>query len=158
MSNKDEIWRIHPRYSRYKISNYGGVYDRINEAYPSSHVGKQSGARSVNVKRDSGVRSSVLVHRLVAETFHPKWVDQCEVGFLDNDKLNTHIDNLFIRLNGRVRGSNEGRKILVEETGEIYDRVSEITEKYKYQKSEIVRVLSGKRDKYQGYTFRYIRA
>ena len=85
-----EIWKEHPIYSDYEVSNRGQIRSnktstpRVMKTHPNPHY------LTVRLRHDNK-NVTRYVHRLVLETF----VGPGEVCLhIDNDPLNNHLDNL----------------------------------------------------------------
>jgi hypothetical protein len=79
-----EEWKTYPNDSRYKLSNYGKVFD--------TKIG-----REVGWIKGSGYKNTQggLVHRMVLETFvGPFPIDKPYTNHIDGNKLNNRLDNL----------------------------------------------------------------
>lgn len=94
---EDEQWKEIPfTDKKYEISNYGRVksycYDKINGRVVKP--GNIKGFFNVSLRVD-GKKKSFLVHKLTAELFIPKDIEeQSVVIHLDWNKQNNHVSNL----------------------------------------------------------------
>ncbi len=81
----------------YEISNYGRIKSyKVNKEDGLIIKGSSlKGYKILNIKLQSGKRTTKYIHKLVAESFIPKDDDlQQYVIHLDFDKTNNHVDNL----------------------------------------------------------------
>lgn len=75
----------------YLISNFGNVYDLINNRYVQSHISKSNGYVYISL-RNAG---SVLLHRAVAINFIPQVnPEQWQVNHKDGIKTHNYSSNL----------------------------------------------------------------
>ncbi len=79
---------------RYKISNYGRVYDKQTGKYVSQVITGKPQYWYVNLRMDTGKRILRRVHRLLAQTHIPNPEGLCTVDHIDRNKYNNSIDNL----------------------------------------------------------------
>lgn len=87
----EEIWKPIPGYEKlYEVSNFGNVRNNRKQL---SFYRINSGYLALKLSKDN-VRSSPLVHRLVAIAFIPNPDNLPEVNHKDGNKLNNHVDNL----------------------------------------------------------------
>lgn len=105
--NNMEIWKCAFGHENdFKVSNFGNVI-RLEKTYKhwkgGMSIRKQVSAKTALTAKDgykqvkvtnSYEPKSVLVHRLVAETFIPKIQGKDFVNHIDGNKLNNHVDNL----------------------------------------------------------------
>lgn len=93
----DEEWKAIPlTNNKYQVSNYGRIKSFCYDFLEGKIVkpGNIKGYRSINL-RIEGKKKTILTHKLVAELFIPKKVeDQTVVIHKDWNKLNNHISNL----------------------------------------------------------------
>lgn len=91
LNTTNEIWKPIPNYEKlYEVSNYGNIRNsrKLLKFYKIN-----SGYYALKLTKD-GVRTSPLVHRLVALVFCPKLEEQTEVNHIDGNKQNNHATNL----------------------------------------------------------------
>ena len=89
--NTDEFWIPIPGYETlYQVSNHGNVsnFRKILKPYVMP-----KGYRALKLVKN-GLKKGFLVHRLVAEAFHPNPLNKPEVNHIDGDKGNNHYLNL----------------------------------------------------------------
>lgn len=137
---EDEIWKQHPSFSKYKISNYGRIYSNPYKVYLSfksmwvDKKGKILSQSNDNSKKywriglitNAGNRFAASTHRLVAETFIPNPNNLSQVNHIDGNKDNNHVSNLewssnednmlhSFRLGLHTGKNNKGKSILTPE-------------------------------------------
>ena len=99
-------------YSRYKISNYGQIITQDTGALMISSPHHQSNYLQIRLINDNGVRDSVLVHVLVANSFLTKINQEAQVDHIDGNRQNNHVSNLqFLSASDNVRKSKEPKKV-----------------------------------------------
>lgn len=83
---KEEIWKDYDK--KYKVSNYGKVWNKITNLECKVYIDKVGYHRvSVNGK-------NIGAHRMVALTFIPNPENKPTVNHIDADKSNNYVDNL----------------------------------------------------------------
>lgn len=91
----EEIWKQHPRYKGYTISNTGRV---ISNIYKSRNrelkTSIKCGRACVTIYFGDGGNIMTQISRLVAETFLEEFTPECKVLHLDNNPLNNIVSNL----------------------------------------------------------------
>lgn len=95
----DERFAICDGFSRYMASNYGFIYDTVNQCLLSQHEHHTDGRSSVylrvNVIRDDGVKRDVGVNRLVLMAWKPlENYNDVEANHIDRNTLNNCLYNL----------------------------------------------------------------
>jgi hypothetical protein len=83
-----EEWKAYPTDPRYLVSNQG----RIQGPFGSIMKRQKSGIGYFAIKI---YNKSTLVHRIVAETWIPNPENHKAVGFIDFDKSNCSVENLY---------------------------------------------------------------
>lgn len=80
--------------SKYKISNYGTIIDD-NEVLIRSQPHHQSEYLQTRLTADDGNRKSVLVHKLVAETFLEKPnINNIQIDHINGNRKDNSVNNL----------------------------------------------------------------
>ena len=97
-----------PLFPGYKADKAGNI---ISSKYSKprvliQHLGT-NGYKSVSMTRFDGEIKRVLVHRIVAMTFHGECPDGMEVRHLDGDRLNNSADNLMYGTRSENRQDSE---------------------------------------------------
>lgn len=98
-----EIWKDIKDYPNYQISNFGRVkalkfYSNIHKKYYDRELilkekTNRFGYKFVGLSNENG-RKSKMIHRLVAEHFIEKKINNYEVNHIDGNKSNNRVDNL----------------------------------------------------------------
>lgn len=145
-----EIWKDIPGYEGYyQVSTLGRIrsLDRVvfNSSHPNGmHLKEKLLVASPDLDRylgvnlsKNGVRQSVKVHRLVAQTFLENPENKPEVNHKDLNKQNNRVENLewCLRAENERHSRNNGMKNLVAnkrcepvrcaETGQMFRSISE---------------------------------
>lgn len=86
------IWKNHPVYSNYEVSNNGQIrlWGRVKTR--KTRLDKYGYLR-INISFN-GKHKTVSVHKMVAETFLEKPFDAATVNHIDWNKLNNSVSNL----------------------------------------------------------------
>lgn len=92
---EQEIWKQHPIYSAYEVSNFGAVRNKANKKVLSPREDKD-GYNSVHlrigIERENGIYQ--LIHRMVADTFLDSIENKPYVDHIDRDRKNNYVGNL----------------------------------------------------------------
>ena len=145
----------------YVISDHGCI---ISYKYPTKpRLMKISVTNSgynqvyLNHKTDSKLRKQYLVHQLVYDNFSDN-LQYTELGFIDGNKMNLHIDNLIPRSSHKesvnlAKNQPETKKpIIVTDTHTNleyeFESLQEVSKSYNVHQSQISMVCRGKQ-----YTF-----
>lgn len=86
------MWRRHPDFPNYLISNCGEVINERKNKHISVSVGNRGEQRVVLFR--NGVGKYFQLSRLVAELYLPDYDPLNFVRFKDGDRTNCHVDNL----------------------------------------------------------------
>lgn len=155
---------------KYQVSNLGNVKSLrrtdnmgriVKEKILSPYCDKKGIKYKSVILNDGKNTKCKMIHRLVAETFLPNQRKLNCVNHKDENKNNNNINNLewcTIKYNN-IYGSRleKIRKpVLNVDTGEAFNSITELCNKYKYDKSFIVRCLKGKTKLAYGQKFIYI--
>ena len=117
-------------------------------------------------------KSSAKIHRMVALAFIPNPMDLPQVNHKDGNKLNNHVDNLewidnlsnmrHAVANGLARRVNHAGRpqkavIAINAVGNIsrYNSIADAEENTNTLRSNIVAVCKGRRNKANGYVWKY---
>lgn len=170
-----EVWKDIQGYEGlYQISNMGNVktlkrttsYNRIIEEKIKSQREKYDGYLRVTLCKN-GKKSTIAVHRLVAQTFIPNPINKPQVNHIDCNKKNNCVDNLEWADNfenmrhawengllpehvGRKGETCNFAKLTEQEAIEILEmskscKQKEIAKKYNIAVSTVSRIINGKR-------------
>lgn len=155
----EEQWAEIEGFPDYAISNLGNVKSvRFNRyLIPRSN---SYGLLRVTLYNDRKAKE-FYVHRLVAAAFIDGYIPSHQVRHREENKDNNVYNLKFpegVRLGRLVKNpvAPKIRKILVNETGMIFNTINECAEYLNAHKSSIYRVLRGERPHHLGYTFKYV--
>ena len=157
-----ERWAKIPNYPNYEISDHGRVRN-IN----TNSVLKHKEARGYNkvALYNDGQRRDMSIHRLVAEVFVDNPYNKEEVNHIDGDKHNNHRTNLewcsrsdnmkhAFRTNlKKPSGGIPGKRVMVMETGRVYDSIHDCARDINGDQRHISGCLNGKRKTHKGYHY-----
>lgn len=90
------MWKDVPALSgRYEASETGEIRNKTTKHIRKQRMNKY-GYCQINISRNDGTGKSntMLVHKLIAETFIPNPDQLPEVNHIDGDKSNNHVSNL----------------------------------------------------------------
>lgn len=90
-----EVFRIIERFPKYFVSNKGNVlsFARFKDGRLLHKQKESIGYLSVKLS-EKGKYKTILIHRLVAETFIPNPLNKRTVNHIDGDKQNNFLENL----------------------------------------------------------------
>jgi len=160
-----EEWAEVKGFLNYLVSNQGRVYSITNDIILTPYLNHYFGYERVSLF-SGGRRYRKYVHVLVAESFVPGFDHGLDVNHIDGNKRNNYEENLEwvtrqenIQHAWRTGLSQSGtnRKVMVGETGAVFDSVNECSDYLDIHRNRIGEVLSGKRDSWKGYTFSYVK-
>lgn len=158
-----EEWAEIRGFPEYLISNYGRVYSCRNDIILKP--GLSSAGYFQVIFSVSGVYYYKTIHRLVAEAFVPGWDIGLEVNHIDGDKTNNYEDNLEWATQSEnskhafrigLHPNHRKKKIIVNESGEIFDSITACAKNLKTHRCVIANVLAGRSESWKGYTFSYV--
>lgn len=104
INENTEVWKEHPIYNLYIISNQGRIkrkgyyttHDRYWKERILKNIEHDDNYLCVNILLEEGTtrRKVIPVHRLVAETFIPNLENKPEVNHINGNKMWNTVDNL----------------------------------------------------------------
>ena len=98
--DENEVWKPlvmeNIRSGEYLISNFGNIYDLINQKYISPHINKNNGYVYIHLRTTSpSINGSLLLHRVMAENFvGEKHYGQDQVNHKNGIKTDNRVENL----------------------------------------------------------------
>lgn len=163
-----EIWKTAKGHSNYLVSDHDRVKKKsTGKILVSTYDSREYPAVTLI---DSDGQHTKTVHRLVAETFIPNVLNKRTVNHIDGNKRNNHISNLewntssenlkhayAIGLKKRPDNSgNPKRRVMIIETGEIFNSIGECARAINGYQSHICNCLSGRYKTHKSYHFKYV--
>ena len=160
-----EIWAFHPRTDSYLVSNKGSIkslsYNRIMKP-----IKNRQGYNMVNIKFSNGNRRSVMIHRMVLETFLEHFDNKSnifEVNHMDGNKDNNSFENLewvtrqenlqharenglFRILKGEENGNCKLKDTDIKDIRELYSlgfKIIDISRNYDINRTYAYRIIKG---------------
>ena len=132
---------------QYAVTSCGKVWSYKSKKFLKSFEDK-FGYEFVRISNDN-VAKCKYVHRLVAETYLQRNGCKLEVNHKDENKRNNSVNNLeWIthkeNINYGTRNERTSKKVMCVETGEIFNSLGEVKEKYGIGKGSILKCCSGK--------------
>ena len=156
-----EIWKTLDEYPDYEFSNLGRIKNNKRHNPATGKINK-CGYREINIRDKNGKAHTIGFHILIATAFlgpHPGLT----VNHIDCNKLNNKITNLeFVtrEKNSSLAAENylgSFRKVKINETGEIFNSVTECEMAIGYPKysGEVSKAIT-KNKKLRGLSFSYV--
>ena len=95
VSTEQEIWKIHPEFTAYEVSNFGEVRNASTQKV-LSHREDKDGYDSVHLRIGINTEHGkyMLIHRMVADAFMEPIEGKPYVDHIDRDRKNNKLDNL----------------------------------------------------------------
>ena len=87
--SRTEIWKTVRGFKDYEVSNFGNVRKYLTKELISINT-SSNGYKTVSLRKKKKDSRSILLHRIMAETFLPK----IQVNHIDGDKTNNKLENL----------------------------------------------------------------
>ena len=155
-----------PDYPQYYISNLGRLWSSKHKKFRLQEIdgkknedGNRIGYNFANVVNKDGIRKNVKIHKLVSFYFIPNPNNLKTVNHLDQIKRNNEVSNLeWATLKDNITYTS-GYKIFAKdiETGNVMDfnSISEAVRILNVSKFHVKRCLSGEKENYKNYQFRY---
>ena len=153
------------------IKNYENLYAITEDGQIWSHRSKKFLKPNVNrngyeyvVFSVDGIRKTLTVHRLVAETYIPNPSGLPEVNHVDENKLNNNITNLCWttaseNINHGTRNQRASKKlkksIYCEELNKVFDSMTAASKELGVNLGDISSCCKGKLKSAGGYHWRY---
>lgn len=161
----EEIWRPIRDFSTYAVSNYGRVRN-IRTGRIMNLTGTQTGYLQVCLRKD-GRYYVKRIHRLVAceflsHEYDDLEFDELDVNHIDGNKKNNYVDNLewctrsentYHALRLGLRHPPRMMRVMVIETGEIFNSIRECARSTGCNQAEIGHYLRGHRSHVKGLHF-----
>lgn len=148
-----EDWRSIDEFPDYQVSSEGRVRNvRTGRVLTPSWV---QGCKVVPIRRENRPKNH-YVHRLVAMAFIRPDIEGLQVKFVNGDKNDCSTRNLRVTDFRAPKPRATGRKILVVETGDIYNSVQQCADAINGRREGIYSVLSDRAWTYKGYHFQYV--
>jgi len=88
-----EIWKTHPKYRTFEVSTHGRF--RKIDGKIISPIKSKTDILQYRATTPQGKKLCKAAHMLVAETFMEPHEKFKYIGFLDNDRTNAALKNLF---------------------------------------------------------------
>lgn len=166
----NEIWRKIEGFENYEVSNLGNVRSLKNKKVKILKlIKRETGYIFINLYKNKKIHHK-SVHRLVASTFIPNPQNKFQVNHIDGDKTNNKVENLEWctakensqhawntglsrmtkehkkKISRSLKGEKHprARKVTCITTGEIFNCITEPSEKYNIGKSHISSCCKGK--------------
>lgn len=154
------VWRPIRGFPNYAVSNTGEVHNRIRRTALNPWVDR-TGRYKVTLF-EGGRRHERYVHRLVAEAFLDTFYPGMHICWKDGNNKNNRADNLELKAErwapraSLTSVSYSGKKVLIPETGQVFQNVYACARYINGDISNIYNVLAGRRKTHRGFSFRYI--
>lgn len=151
-----ELWKPIKNYEGlYEVSNYGNIKTVKTNRLMKLRLSKDGYLR-VNLSKQ-GVKSTALVHKLVAQEFVPNPNSKPTVDHIDRVKTNNVVSNLrWATLSEQVENKTHGEKrIYCNETHTVYTSLTQASNVLSIPTYGISKVLNGSIKHTGGYTFEY---
>ena len=162
-------WKQHPEHDNFLISDEGNILRKKRGKWHelNQYINDRGYMRVGFVDKDV----SQCVHSLVAETFvkNPDPINKRYVNHIDGNKLNNRADNLewVTSSENQEHAYQTGlrepsfiqktmRPIVIIETGEIFNGISDCARKIHGKPGHIHECLHGSRRTHHGYHFKYV--
>lgn len=156
---KTQVWAPVEGYPNYEVSTWG-VVRSLRTGLKLKARPTVKGYLRVTLSRE-GVLKEVYIHQLVAQTFYNDWTPGTRIRFVNGDKTDNSIWNLYLTKNDPVvdRPSARegwGKRVRIIETGQVFRTVRDCARFIGGDYSSVYRVLEGKRRTHLGFTFEYL--
>lgn len=146
-------WKDVPGYDNYMISDEGEVWSKISDRLLTPVM--LNGFSVVHLHKNRRAKN-FYIHRLMATTFFGAEVEGLKVIFVNGDRNDLRLDNIRVTELAVVKPEHLGRRVMILETGKIYNSVKECAREIYGSPSNIYGALNGRTFTYLGYHFRYV--
>ena len=162
----EELWQKVEGFPMYEVSNHGRIRNVKTGRILKTSI-NDKGYEVVCLSNGGNKQFLKKIHILVGEAFCEKYYDDLKVTHADGNKLHNHADNLEWRRWSDIKRRscrqrpvlqpNRRKRILVIETGEIFDSIVEASRALGLSESTISKCLNYKfyRNR-KGYNFEEI--
>lgn len=157
-----EVWRSVPGYADcYQVSNLGRFRNSRGIRQPLTNW---DGYLRVTLKRETGERAQVALHRLVAKAFIPNPENKPQVNHKNGDRGDCRAENLEWVTNSenqkhrRARGSagaGPKKAVVCTSSGQVYESLSEAARQTNTRIASIQECCKGLRKTAHGMTWAY---
>lgn len=161
-ANSDR-WHVIDTHPNYRVSDDGEKVQNIRTGRILKQCDNNKGYRTVNLY-NNGMKTTIGVHRLVAEQYINGGDSELTVNHRDGNKHNNRPDNLewatysenelHAHRMGLKHGPNR-RPVRVVESGEVFPSIRECARAIGGDDTNIGRCLRGHFKSYRGLTFEY---
>lgn len=148
-----EEWRDIPGFMGYKVSNKGRIWSERSNM--SITLVMLNGFYVVGLHKDRR-RYTKYVHRLVAQAFITPDIEGRQVKIVNGDHTNVGLSNLRVTDFRAAKPAKRGSKVMIKETGKVFDSVRECAMFLQGHPSGIYNVLNGPSFTYLGFHFQYV--
>ena len=128
-----EEWRKWPKDEKYQVSNLGQIKGKTGRILKQQIIDARGGYVYVNIDKPgtTNQRTRATVHRMVMETFNPvENSDNLVIDHINGIRTDNSLENLrWVTSAENTRLGRENRK-------EINDKISELIQKYGYEKTK----------------------
>lgn len=164
MEHDEEVWLDIDEAPRYVVSNYGRV---MNKRIGRVLNGGNKSYAFVNLNTETG-QITRSIHYLVMRAFVGPKPPGYEINHIDLNTRNNMLSNLkYVTHLENMRHASENfawgrvlnpiqKRILIVETGEIYDTLEEAADAVGGNEYSIKQVLSGQLRRHRNYHFEYV--
>lgn len=152
-----------PDFPNYRVDKFGNVYNRKGVALKQEMT--RNGYLRVSLSNKLEKHKHFLVHRLVASAFIPNPNNLSQVNHIDKNKTNNNVGNLEwctpldnLKHSSVIEKASVAKftKIRCITTGQVYDSMKEVEEKFGLHHSNLVACCAGRRKKCGGLEWEYV--
>lgn len=151
-----------PGFPNYRVDELGNVYNK--KGLKLKPDVSKNGYLRVRLYNDTKKPKRFLVHRLVASAFIPNPNNLPQVNHIDRDKTNNNVNNLEwctplenLKHSSVIEKASIAKftKIKCITTGEVYNSIKEVVEKFGLCHPNLVACCAGRRRKCGGLEWEY---